>query len=66
MTETNDTSRLAKLTLEDTELGAVTGGLGFAPFAFQVNAVCRATMDYWIIYTNENGGAYLGPYRCPA
>ena len=66
MSKSNDTSRLAKLTLEDTELGAVTGGLGFAPFAFQVNAVCRATMDYWIIYANENGGANFGPDRCPA
>jgi hypothetical protein len=67
MSETSDTSKLAKLekhdTLEDTKLGAATGGLGFAPFAPIAFAVCVATMQNYIIHGADNDG-YQGPTQC--
>jgi hypothetical protein len=70
MRKTNDTSGLAKLedrdALANTELDAVSGGLGFAPFAPQVFAVCVATMDFWITHANEYGGGNPGPGQCTA
>jgi len=39
MSDTNDNSKLDHRELTNTELDAVSGGLGFGPMAFQVKAL---------------------------
>ena len=65
MSKTNATSNL--VTLADSELDAVCGGMGFMPMWWQYLDICMTTMNNAVIDGNKNGvggNGYEGPTTC--